>query len=239
MPSSNIGWSSTARIRIKLGPVLMIVFRSLPEKPETGAGGECLVSDGPRNAQIYLRAGSEFTPDVQLRSDVLGSLAHSRQAPVPRTSAAFKDAGVNARSIVAEAQTKQRFAISDFCFYMPGLCVVKGISQRFPRNAVYLVLQDRTHGSRCALYKHTKRNRLPVAGSKLFAQVSHQRSHRFRQIPIHQTGGAHVRYNISAFADCLIRPIEGTFKGLFRLHGARRKHLVNGLKAEHQSLKAL
>src|SRR5271169_784545 len=60
-----------APVRIKLGSVLMILFRSLTEKPETGPGGGCLIGDRSWNAQLYLRAGSEFTPDRQLRSDLL------------------------------------------------------------------------------------------------------------------------------------------------------------------------
>src|ERR1700683_4959692 len=102
MPSRNIGWSSTARMRIKLGSVLMILFRSLTEKPETGPRG-CLIGDRSWNVQLYLRAGSEFTPDRQLRSDLFGALADSWQAPMPRTSAAFNHAWVHALSIVAEA----------------------------------------------------------------------------------------------------------------------------------------
>src|SRR5580700_11259586 len=127
MPSRNIGWSSTARIRIRLGLVLMILFRSLTEKPETGPGGGCLIGDGSWNAQLYLCAGSEFTPDRQLRSDLFGALADSWQAPVPGTSAVFNDAWVNALSIIAEAQTK-RFAIHNFRLDMSGLCVAESIS---------------------------------------------------------------------------------------------------------------
>src|SRR5271155_2165150 len=91
MPSRNIGWSSTARIRIKLGSVLMILFRSLTEKPETGPG-DYLICDRSWNVQLYLRAGSEFTPDRQLRSDLFGALVDSWQAPVPGTSAVFNHA---------------------------------------------------------------------------------------------------------------------------------------------------
>src|SRR5580698_4706938 len=93
MPSRNIGWSSTARIRIKLGSVLMILLRSLTEKPETGPG-DYLICDRSWNVQLYLRAGSEFTPDRQVRSDLFGALADSWQAPVPGTSAVFNHAWV-------------------------------------------------------------------------------------------------------------------------------------------------
>src|SRR5580698_3542033 len=102
MPSRNIGWSSTARIRIKLGSVLMILFRSLTEDPETGPR-DSLIRDRSWNAQLDFRAGSKFAPDRQLRSDLFGTLADSWQAPVPGTSAVFNHAWVNALSIVAKA----------------------------------------------------------------------------------------------------------------------------------------
>src|ERR1700742_4362941 len=104
MPSRSIGWSSTARILIKLGPVLMILFHfSLTENPETRPGREYLISDRPWNAQLHLRPRPEFTPNLQLRSDLSGSFADSWQAPVPRTSTVFNDAWVNTLPIVAEA----------------------------------------------------------------------------------------------------------------------------------------
>jgi hypothetical protein len=81
----------------------MILFRSLAENPETGLGREYLISDRTWNAQLYLRPGSEFTPDLQLRPNVFGSLANSWQAPVPGASAVFNDPWVNALSIVPEA----------------------------------------------------------------------------------------------------------------------------------------
>src|SRR5580693_7604427 len=72
-------------------------------KAETGPGGGCLIGDRSWNAQLYLRAGSQFTPDRQFRSDLFGALVDSWQAPVPGTSAVFNDAWVHALSIVAEA----------------------------------------------------------------------------------------------------------------------------------------
>src|ERR1700693_16587 len=102
MPSRNIGWSSTARMRIKLGSVLMILFCSLTEDPETGPG-DYLICDRSGNVQLYLRAGSEFTPDRQFRPDRFGAPADSWQAPMPGPSAAFNHAWVNAFSIVAKA----------------------------------------------------------------------------------------------------------------------------------------
>src|ERR1700678_409051 len=127
MPSRSIGWSSTVRIRIKLGPVFIILFHSLRENPEAAFGREYLVGNRSWNTQLYLRPSSQFAPNLQLRSDLLGPFTDSRQAPVPRTSSMFNDACVNAFAVVAEAQTK-RFAIGDFRLDMLGLRVVKGIS---------------------------------------------------------------------------------------------------------------
>ena len=77
----------------QLRSVLVILFRSLAEKPETGPG-DYLICDRSWNVQLYLRAGSEFTPDRQFRSDLFGALVDSWQAPVPGTSAVFNHAWV-------------------------------------------------------------------------------------------------------------------------------------------------
>ena len=68
-----------ASVRIKLGSVLMILFRSLPEDPETGPG-DYLICDRSWNVQLYLRAGSEFTQDRQFRSDLFGALVPTAPA---------------------------------------------------------------------------------------------------------------------------------------------------------------
>src|ERR1700728_826648 len=96
MPSRSIGWSSTARIRIKLGLLFIILFLSLRENPEAAFGREYLIGDRSWNTQLYLRPSSWFAPNLQLRSDLLGSFADSRQAPVPWTPTMFNDTRVNA-----------------------------------------------------------------------------------------------------------------------------------------------
>src|ERR1700729_195831 len=125
MPPRSIGWSSTARIRMKSGPVFMILFHSPGKNPETTLGREFLIGNRSWDAQLYLRPNAWLTPDLQLRSDLPGSFADTQQAPMPRTPSMFNDACVNAFSIVAEAETK-RFAVGDLRLDMPCLAGVEG-----------------------------------------------------------------------------------------------------------------
>src|SRR5260370_5242698 len=182
MPSRNNGWSSTARIGIRLGLLLMILARALAVKPKPCASGKGFIGNGPWNAKIHLSACTGFTPHFQLPSDVLGAFTHSRQAPVPGASAVLKELWSNALSVVPEAQTKQRFTICDLRFYVTRLCMAEGISQRLPRNAVYLVAENRTHNLWGAFHEHAKGHRIPVACCNLFFQVSHHHIYRLRQI---------------------------------------------------------
>jgi hypothetical protein len=105
----------------------MILFHSLRKNPETTLGREYLIGNRSRDAQFYLRPNSYFTPDLQLRSDLLGSFADTQQAPMPRTPSMFSDTWVNAFAIVAEAEPK-RFAVCDLRLDMPGLSVAEGIT---------------------------------------------------------------------------------------------------------------
>src|ERR1700759_2900533 len=89
MPSRSSEWSSTAKTRMGLvfipprGPRR---FLALTKEPKTGtAGGDC-VRDGARDAQVHLRPGSFPAPNFDSGADLLGSLAHALQAPVPFTT---------------------------------------------------------------------------------------------------------------------------------------------------------
>src|SRR5260370_29506820 len=144
MPSRNNGWSSTARIGIRLGLLLMILARALAVKPKPCASGKGFIGNGPWNAKIHLSACTGFTPHFQLPSDVLGAFTHSRQAPVPGASAVLKDLWSNALSVVPEAQTKQRYTIIDLRFNVTRLRMAGGTSQPLHPTPASLAAENRT-----------------------------------------------------------------------------------------------
>jgi len=102
-----------------------------------------LVSDGGGDAQLHLRAGSQFAPEIHVPANAFGALAHPRQAPVSGEPFVTNHARVNAASIIPDSDPKLPVAIPDFHFDTPRPCVAKCIAQPFPCNPVDLVPQDR------------------------------------------------------------------------------------------------
>src|SRR5271157_5831358 len=127
MPSRSRGWSSTERTRITLGSSLMCSSSLPPEKTPACARLRCPVRNRARNTQVYLRACSGSTPNMQLPADPLGPLAHPRQAVV--ASAPFiRDSRVDAASIIPDTHPQQLFAIRDFRLDPVRLRVAEGVA---------------------------------------------------------------------------------------------------------------
>src|ERR1700687_3188863 len=83
---------------------------------------------------------------------------------------------IDTLSIIADPQPKEAFAVRDFRFDFACLCVVERISQRFARNAINIVAEDRMQVSRCALYRNVELRRAPPAtagAGELFTQSGH------------------------------------------------------------------
>src|SRR5215467_8444683 len=93
MPSRRRGWSSTVRTRISLG--LALISLRLSEQAEPGTILGFFISDIGGNGQLNLRAGPNFAPKIQLRSDLLRPFTDPRQSPVPRTPALLQNFRVN------------------------------------------------------------------------------------------------------------------------------------------------
>src|SRR5271157_5619326 len=138
MPSRRRGWSSTESTRI-IG-----LSRPPAEEPKAGASRRCPVGNRAGDAQLDLRAGAGPAPDIQLRADPCGALAHSGQAVVAGGSFLY-DRRVHALSIVPDAHPEQAFAIRDFRFDPAGVRVAEGIAHRLTGNPVDFVPEDRMH----------------------------------------------------------------------------------------------
>src|SRR5580700_546212 len=109
MPSRSRGWSSTERTRITRS------LRLPAEQPESSAPLNSPVCNRAWNAQLDLRAGPSSAPDIQLRTDLLGALADSRQTVV--AGAAFlQDFLGDAAAIIPDTQPEQTFTIPNFRF---------------------------------------------------------------------------------------------------------------------------
>src|SRR5438477_6075438 len=95
----------------------------------------CPVGNRTWNAQLHLRARSDFAPHLKFGADLLGALAHAGQTPVSVASR-VQEVRVNALSIIPDTQPKKTFAVRDLRFDFPCPRVTERIAQRFARNAV-------------------------------------------------------------------------------------------------------
>src|SRR6266700_6142606 len=137
IPLRNRGWSSTARIRIELGPVVMssVSSTSAPEHP-TARCGRFGVRDGGGNGQLGLHTGVEFTPDRELTSHKFGAFVHTRQTVVSGAPASIQERRINALAVVPHPQPKLPLVVADFHFYSLRVCVSECITQRLASDPV-------------------------------------------------------------------------------------------------------
>src|SRR5216684_1755216 len=161
IPLRNRGWSSTARIRIELGPVVMgsVSSTSSPEHP-TARNRQFSVCDGGRNGHFSLRAGVEFTPDRQLASLKFGAFVHTRQTIVSGAPASIQDRRINALAVVPYPQPKLPLVVANFHFDPLRVRVAECITQRLTGNPVDFVPRQRSEIARHALHEHPAGGRI-------------------------------------------------------------------------------
>src|SRR5262245_12250130 len=111
------------------------------------------------------------------------------------------------------------------------------IAQRFARNAVDVVADNRMEAARRALDRHPEQGRglLAIAALELFGQ----RRNGLRQFVAHDRGRSQVLNRVTAFDDRLIRSVESSVECLEGLRRVRGQQVTRALKAKHQSLKTL
>src|ERR1700677_4719849 len=86
-PFRRMGWSSTVRIRIRLGTL----YTALHLSNQFGwkALTVAFVSDGGRNEQLNFGALSGLAPQVQMRPNPVGTFTGASQSPMADSSALF------------------------------------------------------------------------------------------------------------------------------------------------------
>src|SRR5262249_8298264 len=126
IPLRRRGWSSTVRIRIRLGSMLMI---SSPLKQSESAVPRFLwVGYRSSNSQLNFCSGSCFAPNIKFRTYLPCSLSNTWQTPVSGASALLQHLLVHAFSIVPHTQPKLVFVVENFSLDPARLCVPESIT---------------------------------------------------------------------------------------------------------------
>src|SRR5262249_9170261 len=158
-----------------------------------------------RNAQLHFSAGADFTPQTQVGADLNGALAHRRQPPVARASAAqvFR---LDALAVVADPQPKLAGAIGDLRLDAFRLRVPEGIAERLAGNAMDVLADNRVQVARRTFDRHPKQRGalLPVGVVELFGQGRD----RLRQFVANDRGRTQILNGVAAFDEGLVRPVE-------------------------------
>src|SRR5580704_1505319 len=139
-PLRRRGWSSTARMRIILG-TLLISTRPL-EQSESMPIAPLLVSHRSWNGQFHLSPRTQLAPETQVRTDALCPLAHPRYTKVAGLSAG-QYLGVDPFAIVTHTQTKLILIVADLHFDVAGRGVCEGVPDHLTGDTVDLILQHR------------------------------------------------------------------------------------------------
>src|ERR1700761_3808346 len=141
IPLRRRGWSSTVRIRIRLG--VLIVISSPMETSEAGARQGRLIGCLSRNSHLNFGSGSHLTPDIQFCTYLLCSLSSAWKTPVSRASAFLQDLRIHTFSIVSHTQAELVLIVQNLNLDPARLCVPECISQDFACDAVDFILDDR------------------------------------------------------------------------------------------------
>src|SRR6266481_325699 len=132
----------------------------------------CFVNNRGGNTQINFGARSRFTPHFQFPANPLGTLAHTRQAPMPYPFRTISHVGINSFSVISYSQAKQIIAVSDFGFDSARMRMVESIPQPLTSNPEDLnvnVWMQRLSGS-FNNYPELYRILITILRNKFFSQ---------------------------------------------------------------------
>ena len=145
----------------------------------------------------------------------------------------------NTDSVIPHPKAKLPWIVADFNFDSPRLGVVKGVAQRFARNPVDLVPQDRVQVLRRALHFQGKSGCVPGGIFMVCGELLTHGFNRLRQVILGSGGPAHVLNRVPRFADGLSGIVDRGFEYLPCIRGAPREQVHSSLKARQQPMEAL
>src|SRR5215475_7558571 len=129
IPFRRMGWSSTVRIRIRLGelcttPHLSNQFGSI-------AFAATFVGNGSRNKQLNFSAFSRLAPQIEMSTDSVGTFTDSSQSPMPGSSTFFQHRRFDTFAIITNPQAQHVFAKANLGLDPLCVCMLIGISYEF------------------------------------------------------------------------------------------------------------
>src|SRR5262249_61842597 len=121
-------WSSTARIRIGLEPVLTASLSPFSKEQRSARSWRLCIGSRCRDGQLGLGSRIEFAPHRQLSANQLGALLHAWETIVSHATTGLENLRVNALPVVPDAHSKLPLVIADFHLDAPRLCVPEGVA---------------------------------------------------------------------------------------------------------------
>src|SRR5579862_3777803 len=121
--------------------------------------------------QLDLRASPLLAPDLQFSPDPLRAFAHTPKTEMSFVAFLTEHLRIDTDSVVPQPDPKLPRIVPDFNFDLPRLRVVERVAQRFVRNPVDLVPQDRMQVLRGALHFQGKSRCVPGGISSVCGEL--------------------------------------------------------------------
>jgi len=141
----------------------------------------CHVCATAGDSQLNFGTSPARAPDLQLSADTPRAFAHPFQTPVPGPPLPTNNTRIDTGSIIPDPDAKLPRRIKDFNFDSPRPRVLERVAQRFVRNPVHFILQDRIQVLCRTLDEHGKGSYLPRRSSVTSGQFYAQSLQSVRQ----------------------------------------------------------
>lgn len=156
----------------------------------------------------------------------------SRASPVEHTP-------IHTNAIIPHPNPKLLRVIPDFNLDPARPRVPESIAQRFSRYPIDFIPQDRMEVLRRALHFHRKSRRLLILNCSVLGHLLPERFNGCCQAVGVTRGPAETLNCIACIGNCLRGVVKRRFQYLPGIRSAAREEIVDCLKAEQHSLKAL
>src|SRR5882724_5875212 len=128
----------------------------LPSDAPTQRSNPAYVCNSGVNLQLDLRSGIALTPHLQHTAKLQCSLTHAGQAPMPFPVTVLEDRRIEPNAVVTHTHCECPLGKDDFHFDQPGTCMLKGIPDSLPGDAIHLIAHDRYQCDLSTLYQNAK-----------------------------------------------------------------------------------